>query len=140
MRRNALAPIFALVIVIMDSAGDARADIMTTCTSEISRFCSDVNEGEGRIVACLVGQMTRLTPLCLVEVESQGPMTPEAVRMIFNPAFRAALPETCAEPAAQFCSDMTPGEGRVFACLYARSDRLPKDCSDAAQEALKLAR
>ena len=26
---------------------------------------------------------------------------------------------------------MTPGEGRVLACLYARSDRVPKACSNA---------
>ena len=53
------------------------------------------------------------------------------------PAFRLALPQVCTGPAAQYCPGMTPGEGRVFACLYAYSDRVGKTCSDAAQVALK---
>jgi hypothetical protein len=140
MRSDALLPVLALVIVLTAHATDARADIMTTCTSEISRYCADVSEGEGRFVACLVGQMGGLSPACLADVQEQGPMTPSAVRKIFNPAFRASLPEACAAPAAQFCPDMTPGEGSVFACLYARSDRVPKACSDAAQAALEQAK
>ena len=35
---------------------------------------------------------------------------------------------------------MAPAKGRVFACLYARSDRVPKACADAAQDALEEAR
>ena len=72
--------------------------------------------------------------------EEQGPTTPGSVRMVFNPAFRASLPDACATPAAQFCPGMTRGEGRVFACLYAPSDRVTKACSDAAQAALEQAK
>ena len=140
MRSNALTQVLALAIVLTAHATDARADIMTTCTSEISKYCADVNEGEGRIVACLVGQMGGLSTACLADVQQQGPMAPGTVRMVFNPAFRASLPEACGAPAAQFCPGMRPGEGRVFACLYARSDRVPKACSDAAQAALEQAK
>ena len=140
MRSNALPPVLALATLLTAQATDARADIMTTCTSEISKYCADVSEGEGRIVACLVGQMGRLKPACLADVQAQGPMTPASVRAVFNPAFRASLPEACVTPAAQFCPGMTPGEGRVFACLYARSDRVSKACSDAAQAALEQAK
>ena len=140
MRSSALPPVLALAIVLAAHATDARADIMTTCTSEISRYCADVSEGKGRIVACLVGQMGRLSPVCLADVQEQGPMTPGSMRMVFNPAFRASLPGACAAPAAQFCPHMTPGEGRVFACLYARSDRVPRACSDAAQAMLDQAK
>ncbi len=142
MRSNALLPVLALATVLTAHATDARADIMTTCTSEISQYCADVSEGEGRISACLVGQMGQLSPVCLADVqtEEQNPLTPGSVRKVFNPAFRAPLPEACVAPAAQFCPDMTPGEGRVFACLYARSDRVPKACSDAAQAMLEQAK
>jgi Cysteine rich repeat len=132
--------ILALAILHTAHASDARADVMTTCKSEIGRYCADVSEGEGRIVACLVGQMGHLKATCLADVQELGPMTPGPVRMIFNPAFRASLPTACAKSAARFCPSMTPGEGRVFACLYARSDRIPKACSDAAQAVLELAK
>ncbi len=138
VRSNAVLPFLALATVLAAPATDARADLTTACASEISRYCADVSKGRGRISACLVGQMSRLSPACLPEVQAVGQsrLTPRSVRKIFNPAFRAPLPEACTAPAATFCPGMTPGEGRVFACLYARSDRIPKACSDAAQAAL----
>ena len=66
-------------------------------------------------------------------------LTPGHVRPVFDPAFRAPLPQACAAPAAQFCPGMPPGEGRVFACLYAYSNRVGKACADAAEAALKQA-
>ena len=142
MRSNALLPVLALATVLTAHTTDARADLMTACASEISRYCADVSQGRGRISACLMGQMGRLSPACRPEVQAVGRsrLTPSYVRKALNPAFRAPLPKACAAPAAQFCPGMTPGQGRVFACLYARSDRVPKACSDAAQATLKQAK
>jgi hypothetical protein len=75
-----------------------------------------------------------------VQAVGQSRLTPGYVRKVFDPSFRAPLPAACAVPAAEFCPGMTPGEGRVFACLYARSDRVPKACADAAQSTLKEAK
>ena len=142
LRRNALFPVLALAVVITGHSTRARADLMTACASEASRYCADVSKGRGRISACLAGQMRRLSPACLPEVQAVGQsrLIPGYVRKALNPAFRAPLPQACAAPAAQFCPGMTPGEGRVFACLYARSDRVPKTCSDAAQATLEQAK
>ena len=141
MRSNALLSVLTLATVLMAHATDARADLMTACASEASQYCADVSKGRGRVSACLAGQMGRLSPACLPEVEAVGQsrLTPGYVRKVFNPSFRAPLPPACAAPAAEFCRGMTPGEGRVFACLYARSDRVPKACSDAAQATLEQA-
>ncbi len=141
LRSNAVLPVLALATVLTAHATGARADLMTACASESTRYCADVSKGRGRISACLVGQIAQLGPACLSEVQAVGQsrLTPGYVRKIFNPAFRAPLPQACAAPAAEFCPGMTPGEGRVFACLYARSDRVPKTCSDAAQATLEQA-
>lgn len=141
MRSNSLLPVLALASALMVHATDARADLMTACASEIGRYCADVSKGRGRISACLAGQMGQLGSACLPEVQAVGQsfLTPGYVRKVFDPSFRAPLPQVCAAPAAQFCPGMTPGEGRVFACLYARSDRVPKACADAADAALKAA-
>ena len=141
MRSNALLPVLALATVLTAHATEARADLMTACASEIGRYCADVSQGRGRISACLMSQMGRLGSACRPEVQAvaQSRQTPSYVRKALNSGFRAPLPEACAAPAAQFCPGMGPGEGRVFACLYARSDRVPKACSDAAQATLKQA-
>ncbi len=142
MRSNALLPVLALATVLASHATDARADLMTACAPEISRHCADVSKGRGRISACLMSQMGRLGPACRPEVQAvaRSRQTPSYVRRALNPAFRAPLPEACAASAARFCPGMKPGEGRVFTCLYARSDRVPKACSNAAQATLKQAK
>jgi hypothetical protein len=141
MRSNALLSVLALATVLMAHATDARADLMTACASETSQYCADVSKGRGRLSACLAGQMGRLGPACLPEVQAVGQsrLTPGYVRKVFNPSFRAPLPAACAAPAAELCPGMTPGDGGVFACLYARSDRVSKACADAAQATLKEA-
>lgn len=121
------------------AAPQARADMMTTCAAEVGKYCSAVTSGRGRVSACLASHMGQLNAACRTDVAAVGrsPLTPRWVRPVFDPSFRAPLPQACTAPAAQFCPGMTPGEGRVFACLYAFSDRVPKTCSDAAQSALK---
>ena len=139
LRNNVIYPVLALVAVLSAPTTDARADLLTACASEVGRYCADVSNGRGRISACLAGQMRRLSPACRPEVQAVGQsrLTPGFVRKVFNPAFRAPLPQACAAAAARFCPGMKPGEGRVFACLYARSDRIPKACADAAPATLK---
>ncbi len=36
---------------------------------------------------------------------------------------------------AKFCSNVKPGEGRKFACLYANDDKISNDCGFALAEA-----
>ncbi|MBA3324351.1 MAG: hypothetical protein H0T41_03450 [Rhodobacteraceae bacterium] len=129
----------ALAAMLVAQATYARADMMTACSSEVARYCANVSEGRGRVSACLASYMGQLGAACRPEVQAVGKsrLTPSYVRKVFNPAFRLALPQVCTGPAAQYCPGMTPGEGRVFACLYAYSDRVGKTCSDAAQVALK---
>jgi hypothetical protein len=138
LRRNVLLPALALASVLASGTA-ARADLMTACAPEIGRYCSAVSQGRGRISACLASYMGQLSAACRPEVQAVGQsrLTPGYVRPVFNPAFRAPLPAACTAPAARFCPGMTPGEGRVFACLYAYSDRVGKACADAAQAALK---
>ena len=37
----------------------------------------------------------------------------------------------CENELTSYCKDVTPGEGRILACLYARSDKLTGQCEYA---------
>jgi hypothetical protein len=139
LRRNVLLPALVLAAAVAASGTAARADMMTTCAAEIGRYCSTVSQGRGRISACLASYMGGLSAACRADVQAVGQsrLTPGWVRPVFNPAFRAPLPQACTADAGRFCPGMSPGEGRVFACLYAYSDRVSGTCSDAAQATLK---
>ena len=41
----------------------------------------------------------------------------------------------CEKELASYCKDVTPGEGRVLACLYAHSDKLSGKCEYALYDA-----
>ena len=41
----------------------------------------------------------------------------------------------CKQELETYCKDVTPGEGRVLACLYARSDKLSGRCEYALYDA-----
>lgn len=114
-------------------------DLMTVCGPEIQKYCTDVSKGRGRVSACLLGRTDKLSAACKPEVLALGQSraTPAFARKLFDPAFRAPLPNACVAPAKSLCPGVSTGDGRAFACLYARGDRVPKTCADSAQAELK---
>ena len=138
-RTRRLLPLFAMLAGLAVPALPARADLMTACAPEIQKFCSDVSRGRGRISACLASEFARLGPACQPEVQGVlgSPLTPGYVRKALDPSFKAALPEACVVPAKTLCPAIPPTSARVFACLYARSDRAGKACNDAANATLR---
>ena len=67
-----------------------------------------------------------------------------AVSMTFLSAFFAGAAEQnlvetvqngCKTELQTYCKDVTPGEGRILACLYAREDKLSGKCEYALYDA-----
>ena len=46
-----------------------------------------------------------------------------------------AVAKGCEKELASYCKDVTPGEGRILACLYAHSDKLTGQCEYALYDA-----
>ena len=140
-RLRLLLPTLALALGLAPPV-PARADMMTVCAPEIARFCADVARGRGRIAACLAGRSNAISAGCLGEVRaaSNGRLVPGEVRRIFDPSLRARLPQSCTAAAASLCPGVPLGDGRIFACLYGRSDRVSQTCNNESQAALRQAR
>ena len=47
----------------------------------------------------------------------------------------AQVREGCNSELAQYCAEVTPGEGRLLACLYAHGDKLSGQCDFALYDA-----
>ena len=141
MRDDPLLRVFAIAAALIGNATVAGADLLPACASEVTEFCADVDQGEGRVAACLAGRWEKLGSGCLPEVQAaaQSPLVPEEARRIFDPAFRADLPPACEAAGANLCPGVTPGDGRVFACLHARISRVADACSAEVQSRLKAA-
>lgn len=133
--------VLVLTLALAGSATMARADLTATCAPEIEQFCADVDQGRGRITACLGGHSTEIGSACLSEVQGalQGFLVPQEARRLLDPAFRAELPQVCEPAAERFCSGVARGDGRIFSCLYARTNRIGEACSSAAQATIEQA-
>jgi hypothetical protein len=136
--RSALIAAAVAAAALSGPAGPARADMMSACAPAIGQFCADVRRGRGRLAACLASQRPALAQDCRAEVLAAGrsPLVPRTARAVLAPGFSAALPPACAEAAARFCPGLPSRDGRVLACLYARSDRVDAPCVSAARSAI----
>lgn len=136
------AHILALLLALVAGGiapAPARADLMATCAPDIQKNCSAIDRGRGRITACLAAYSGKISAACRTEVQSavNGPLTPRDVRAMLGGGFSAPLPAACTSAAASFCPGVPGGDGRVFACLYANSNRVDKACNTAARAAVK---
>jgi hypothetical protein len=64
-------------------------------------------------VLMVFGGCTTTQPIRLADIESEG----------------------CRAEIETYCKDVTPGEARILACLYAHEDKLPERCLYALYEA-----
>lgn len=126
---------FGILVGTALSASAASADLMQACAEEVRAYCADVDQGRGRVSACLASHRDKLGSACRPEVSAvaQSRLVPGNVRKIFNPDFRAELPPTCESAAAQLCPNVEQSDGRIFACLYARTQQVGAACQADAQ-------
>jgi hypothetical protein len=138
MRLRTILPLLALAAGL-SAAEPVRADLMTTCASEIGQYCAGISRGRGRISACLAAYTDRISSACRAEVAgvARGPLVPGSVKAVLNPGFRAPLPAACTADAGRYCSGVPQGDGRAFACLYANSNRVSAACTSAAEATVK---
>ncbi|WP_156953253.1 cysteine rich repeat-containing protein [Afifella pfennigii] len=54
--------------------------------------------------------------------------------MPLSGASAASVFEACSEELTSYCGEVTPGNGRIAACLYAHEDKLSEGCDAAIVE------
>lgn len=73
-------------------------------------------------VACVITPATAQTPAQDVTAAMQGQLATQ-------------VREACDGELTQHCAEVTPGEGRLLACLYAHGDKLSGQCEFALYDA-----
>ena len=143
MDRIRLAAGAAVIAMMTGAAGADRAaasGLMAACKADIAKTCPDVAKGKGRITACLIAYDHRLSAGCGKEVRkfSNGrayrKFVPAAMRSGKGPQLEAELRKVCSPDIGRLCPGVKSGNGRILACLYARSGNVGKSCSSAARQ------
>ena len=98
------------------------------CSKEIATFCGDVMMGNNRLLKCLSGHSDQLSNGCVAAI-SKGKSTIDAALGDAN--FFGAK---CAPDVKLLCSDVSPGEGRMLACLIEKKNNVTMRCYNAMSE------
>lgn len=105
----------------------AYAEEVNPCEGDITKFCKNVERGEGRILRCLTLSEDKLTPAC----KKQLVRIKKAVEEVQN---------ACADDYAIFCSSLLPGQGRIAECLEKNQNIITPKCKAILKEVKQKAR
>jgi hypothetical protein len=126
-RRYALqALVLGFLFMMPAAAWPAEPTGQRPCMEELEKFCSEVQAGEGRLIHCLQEHEAQLSPVCRDEVQSIMKRLEEAK-------------QACTPDIEKFCSDVTPGGGRLIRCLAPHYDELTPACREKGGPLLKRA-
>ena len=130
---------------VKDSNIQAEADVINTsliddgfnkavkiigegCSSEVATLCGDIPLGQGKILDCLKTNDSKLSSTCKESIV-QGESTIESAHGNAN-YFGAR----CGPDIDRLCADVTPGDGRLVACLKKNIQSMEKRCYDAMND------
>ncbi len=109
------------------------AKLQSSCTDELTKYCSTVTPGEGRLLYCMQAHEDKISAKCAYELEE----TAARIQTSADNLRDAII--ACKTEITGVCGKTQPGEGRVAACLIANKSTLSKNCAEALQKIEALA-
>lgn len=98
------------------------------CEKELTKYCSSVTPGEGRILACMYAHKDKLSGQCefaLYDSAAQLERFIGALTYVVN---------ECGDDLDKFCGTVEAGEGRIAKCLLDNKSKLDKRCVVAIEQ------
>ncbi len=105
------------------------AAIKADCAKEIKSQCRHVQEGRGRLLACLYSKDKMLAPKCAATVVASSAGLVEAISATTD------LRRACDAEAKQHCTVVPPGDGRLVDCLNLYRKTISQACNAALDTA-----
>jgi len=98
------------------------------CSKEIATFCGDVPVGNNRVLNCLTAHENQLSDGCTKSIVLGKATISQALG---DANFFGAK---CGPDMKLLCSDVTPGDGRMLACLVEHNTNITMRCYSALVE------
>ena len=107
------------------SAQDIVSAVQKGCGAEIESFCSQVTQGEGRLLACFYAHEDKLSGQCQYALYDASAQLERAVSSLNYVAGQ------CEDDIVAHCASVQLGEGRVVECLNSNSESISTACKQA---------
>lgn len=110
------------------AAEDIVESARTGCQSDITAFCKDVNEGEGRILTCLSTHADQLSARCTYSLyDANAQLERFAAAMAY-------VGVECKADLDKNCVGIEVGDGKLAKCLNEHKDTLAPACKQAMKD------
>lgn len=120
---NLAAPVSAMDTLI--------ESVAKGCEEELTKYCSNVTPGEGRILACMYAHEDKLSGQCEFALYDAAAQLERFIGAL------TYLANECDEDLDAHCAAVEAGEGQLAQCLLDNKAKLQKRCV-AAIEATDL--
>jgi hypothetical protein len=102
--------------------------VVKGCDKELKTYCKDVTPGEGRGLACLYAFSDKLTPQCEYALYDAAVQLERVINAL------AYTVNECRADLTAFCSNISPGEGRLIQCIEKNDAKVTKRCKQAMKD------
>lgn len=102
--------------------------IQAACASDLTKYCSTVTPGEGRVVYCVLAYEDKISTKCEYALY-------EASRNL-NRALDAVgqVADACWDEIEKRCANIPEGGGRIAQCLLTNKASIKKACQSAVEK------
>jgi len=130
MGRLRVALIAAMLLGVSVNAGFAQdrisdyvAALKMACAKELKTYCKGVQEGRGKVLACLYAREDKLSARCgnvlVGSVERLGEMLTALANVV----------RVCEADAKRLCNGVAAGEGNLIGCLTTARRSVSERCN-----------
>ncbi len=109
-------------------AQDIVSDVQKGCGVEIEKYCSQVTQGEGRLLACFYAHEDKLSGQCEFTLYKASAELEHAISSLNYVAGQ------CEDDILAHCAEVQMGEGRIKQCLESNADSVSAQCKTAMGE------
>lgn len=115
------------VVLVAVLAGPLSGQQNRPCLGDVKKFCPDAQPGTKEARECLSKHVAELAPACKARIEGGGPGGGRAG----GGGNIGAMLHNCKSELEKHCKEVSPGGGRLLACLKEHDGDLSPSCREA---------
>jgi Cysteine rich repeat len=96
--------------------------LRAACSDDITKYCSTVTPGEGRLLFCMMAHEDKISTKCDYALYSAARNLDRAIDFIEQAA------DACWSDIEKLCADVPEGGGRIAQCMLTKKSTANPDC------------